>query len=400
MDFSYRIKSLARVYQITLVSNRPLTEPELQVQGADYVVLPGGVGRMAWLRYLWHCARLIRTRSPEVAVLLHSTVAPVALLCGNIATVTYWNEHPSHFSPAPAGRLSLKNWMRHVLRWLLFEGARRSSIVMPIGEAHREDLLQHGCLAERISLLYMGVDPTFYQVALPPPVALFQFQFESATRRRQASDEDSTSSTARSERGSQRSSTEKMELELNAPLRLLYIGSVSPARGRDIMLEAIAQANAETAIATITLVGACEVQQRYCRDYAQRLGIADAVTVVGRVSGYRIPDFLRAADAGLCLWEDQPWWRFNPPTKLFEYLVAGLPVLASNIGTHTQYITDQSNGLIFEYDSSSLAAAIRQLWQRRAEIPAFKQRAADSGEQYLWPGIEPAFLHAVQRAQR
>lgn len=358
MDFSYRIKSLARVYQITLVSNRPLTEPELQVQGAGYVVLPGGEGRMAWLRYLWHCARLIRARSPEVAVLLHSTVAPVALLCGNVVTVTYWNEHPSHFSPAPAGRFPLKKWIRRGLRWLLFEGARRSSIVMPIGEAHRADLLQQGCPAERIALLYMGVDPIFHRVALTPPVPM------------------------------------------NMPLRLLYIGSVSPARGRDVMLEAIAQANTETTIATLTLVGACPVQQRYCSDYAERLGIADAVTVVGRVSGYQIPDFMRTADAGLCLWEDQPWWRFNPPTKLFEYLAAGLPVLASNIGTHTQYITDQGNGLIFEYDSSSLAATIKQLWQRRAEIPAFKQRAAASGEQYLWPGIEPAFLRTVQRAHK
>ena len=43
---------------------------------------------------------------------------------------------------------------------------------------------------------------------------LFRFQFESETRQRQASDEDSTFSTARSERESQRSITDKMELEL------------------------------------------------------------------------------------------------------------------------------------------------------------------------------------------
>ncbi len=45
--------------------------------------------------------------------------------------------------------------------------------------------------------------------------ALFQFHFESETRRRQASDEDSTFRTARSERGSQRSVTDEMELELD-----------------------------------------------------------------------------------------------------------------------------------------------------------------------------------------
>ncbi len=45
------------------------------------------------------------------------------------------------------------------------------------------------------------------------PEDAFQFQFKGDTRRRRANDEDSTFSTARSERGSQRSSTDKLELE-------------------------------------------------------------------------------------------------------------------------------------------------------------------------------------------
>ncbi len=45
------------------------------------------------------------------------------------------------------------------------------------------------------------------------PLCLFQFYFEGETRRRRANDEDSTFSTARSERGSQRSVTDEMELE-------------------------------------------------------------------------------------------------------------------------------------------------------------------------------------------
>ncbi len=44
--------------------------------------------------------------------------------------------------------------------------------------------------------------------------SLFQFHFEGETRRRRASDEDSAFGTARSERGSQRSVTDEMELEL------------------------------------------------------------------------------------------------------------------------------------------------------------------------------------------
>jgi hypothetical protein len=70
-------------------------------------------------------------------------------------------------------------------------------------------------------------------------------------------------------------------------------------------------------------------------------------------------------------------------------------VLASNICTHTQYISDWGNGRIFDYSATSLAKTIVELWARRTELPAMKRRAEESGEQYLWEHTEPAFLAAI-----
>ncbi len=355
LDFSYRIKSLAKHYRLTVVSDFPLTQAELQLTGVAYLVLPGGEGRVGWLRYIWECGKLLRARRPHCAVLLHSAVAPVALLAGGVSTALYWNEHPTHFAEAPKNLAPVKRAIRFVSRWLAFQGARKASLVMPIGEAHSEDLLRHGCPPQRVRLIYMGVDPAF---DVPPA-----FRVLSDSK--------------------------------DIPLELIYIGSVSKARGRDVMLEAIRIANQQGNIARLTMIGADDEQLAYCNDYAQRLGIADAVRVQGRIAGSAIPSHLRHADLGLCLWEDQPWWRFNPPTKLFEYLVAGLPVLASDICTHTQYVSDGCNGKIFSYDSLSLARAIQMLWQQRAELHQLKRRARESGEQYIWDRIEPAFLNAV-----
>lgn len=354
LDFSYRIKALGKRFQLTIVSNIPLHHAELQVPGAEYLVLPEGVGRIGWLRYIWNCARVIRARQPDCAVLLHSIVAPVAMLTGRVPTAVYWNEHPTHFTGKPAGFAPAKQLVRAVSRWLVFQGARKATRVMPIGEAHAEDLLAHGCDSERMRLIYMGADPMFSKAGLV------------------------------SGRGS------------FTPLELIYIGTVSKARGRDVMLEALAIANKQRKVARMTIVGADDEQLKHCTDYAQKLGIADAVAVHGRVPGWDIPGFLSHADAGLCLWEDQPWWRFNPPTKLFEYLVAGLPVLASDICTHTQYIKNGQNGLVFEYDSGSLAQAIQALWERRAELPALKQRAFESSTPYMWENIEPVFLQSIE----
>jgi len=359
LDFSYRIKALAGQYRVTVVSDFALSHAELAIPGVQYTVLPGGEGRAGWLRYLWECGKLLRAGRPHCAVLLHSSVAPVALLAGGVATALYWNEHPTHFTAGPDGAAPIKRALRFLARWLVFQGARKASIVMPIGEAHSEDLVRHGCAPQRVRLIYMGVDAAF----------------DSAALKRVAAEDD-------------------------APLELVYIGSISKARGRDIMLEAIAIANQGGCIARLTLVGANDAELAYCLEYTRRIGIDDAVLVRGRIPGAEIPACLQHADAGLCLWEDQPWWRFNPPTKLFEYLVAGLPVLASDIRTHTAYVADGRNGFIFRYDSKSLARAIGLMWQRRSELHQLKRQARASGEPYIWQRIEPVFMQAIAEIAR
>jgi glycosyltransferase involved in cell wall biosynthesis len=147
--------------------------------------------------------------------------------------------------------------------------------------------------------------------------------------------------------------------------------------------------------ASETIIGASPEQMSYCRNRAEELGIERHVEVVPRVSGNAIPSLIATADLGVRIWEDRTHWRFNPPTKLFEYLVAGLPVLASDIRTHSQYVTDWSNGLIFRYSAASFAEKIVELWARRAELTSLRRNAANSGAEYLWERIEPKFLGAV-----
>lgn len=355
LDFAYRIEALSKHYEVSLVSDHPLTVPEMAIKGVRHHVVPGGESQLGWFRYLWNAARFVRQQRPDCVILLHTLAAPLVHMLGNVPMALYWNEHAIRWkstNPTSFLKRLYQDW-RH--RYLFIGAARRVDLLMPIGEAHREDLLAQGCKPVQTRLIYMGVDEHFRGVALK--------------RTRQS---------------------------VNEPLELIYTGTVQKARGRDVMLEAMAMAIKAGVPVRLTMVGASPDELAYCNDYARQLGIADAVSLHGRVPGNEIPAFIAQADAGICIWEDRPWWRFNPPTKLFEYLVAGLPVLSSNIRTHTQYITHGYNGLVFEYDSGSLAQAIQAFWERRAELPAFKQSAFDSSTPYLWENIEPVFLQSIE----
>lgn len=354
LDFSYRIHALARQYQLVILSQDELDQPELRVAGAQYVALGRGQGKRGWLSYVWKCAAFIRKHRPDVAVLMHSSAAPVALLVGNIPTCLYWNEHPTNLIQLPETFSPLRYCLNMASQNLVFQGARRSCLLLPIGEEHRDDLLARKCRSERIEMQYMGVADDF---------------FDCQQSGHSASD----------------------------PLRLIYIGSVSKPRGRDVMLDAMALLGVASTQAHLTIVGADDSEIAYCRERIRTLRVEDTVTIMGRVPGCEIPHYLARADAGICLWEDRPWWRFNPPTKLFEYLAAGLPVLASDIRTHTRYIENGHNGLVFSYGAVDLARAIGEMAVDRNRLQQMRSAALHSGKTYLWSGIEPAFLNAVAR---
>lgn len=358
LDFAYRIEAMSRHYRVSLISDHLLDVPEMQIENVEHVILPGGTSTLGLLRYVRAASSFIRAAKPDVVVLLHTMAAPLTYLLRDIPHVLYWNEHALRVMGNDDAGVA-KRWVRAFkYRWLYVEAARRVDLLMPIGEAHRDDLIEQGCSPDRVKLIYMGVDEKFRGVALA---------------RQRLADE---------------------------PLELIYTGTVQKARGRDVMLEGIAMAAKSGVPVRLTMVGASPEELKYCNAYAQELGIAENIAMHGRVPGHNIPEFIAQADVGICIWENQPWWRFNPPTKLFEYLVAGLPVLASNICTHTQYLQNWHNGIIFEYDSTSFAEAVKALWLKREAIAGMKQQTFENSELYRWKNIESVFIGAIDEQSR
>jgi glycosyltransferase involved in cell wall biosynthesis len=363
LDFSYRVQALAEQHEVTLVSNLALDMAEFDLPGLRKQQFDMPDGQAGWLGYMWRCVQWLRQERFDLVVLLGSTIAPIALARPwyRSPTATYWNEHPTHVAPPCGWGQPHKRLVRSLLRQIMFRGALASDVAMPIGEAHRDDLLAHGAKPARLSMVYMGVASTFRPAQARAPKAAGE------------------------------------------PLQLIYVGSVQPDRGRDVMLEAMSliQRNPQTrGRAHLTIVGAQPDQLAYGAARLAQLGATDHVTLLGRVPGQQIPAHLARAHVGLCLWEDQIWYRFNPPTKLFEYLVAGLPVMASRIRTHTAYVQQGHNGFVFDYSAEGLAACIEAALDAQLDWQGLNQRTWLSGAPYLWAQLQGQFLGVLRPLNR
>lgn len=147
----------------------------------------------------------------------------------------------------------------------------------------------------------------------------------------------------------------RSELGLPSSASLVaFTGSLRPWHGLDSAIEALA---ALPATVHLVVAGDGPVRVRLER-LAERLGLADRVHWLGQVPHDRIPLVLAACDAAVAPYPDLDGFAFSP-LKLYEYLAAGVPVVASSIGQIRRCLDDGRWGsLVAPGDPAALAAGI------------------------------------------
>lgn len=95
---------------------------------------------------------------------------------------------------------------------------------------------------------------------------------------------------------------------------------------------------------------------------AEGAGIADRVRFVDPVPSDRLPAYTASADLGVTLLQDTCLnHRFALPNKLFEYLMAGLPVIASDLPEIRRVVAPHDTGVLVEPgDRTALTTALRR----------------------------------------
>ena len=184
-----------------------------------------------------------------------------------------------------------------------------------------------------------------------------------------------------------------------API-VLYLGGLERNRGSRLLIEAFAEVHARRPDARLLHVGHFmppSLKQEVLR-HAAALGIAEAVHCVGRVAFAEVGSYLKQAAVGWVPWQPFPKNQKNVPTKLFEYMAYGLPVVSSDLHTTRQYVEHGSTGALVEAaDPAAHALAILELLTDRARAARMGRRGRELVlERYNWQAVEHRLLKLYQ----
>jgi len=133
-----------------------------------------------------------------------------------------------------------------------------------------------------------------------------------------------------------------------------FTGSIRPWHGLDVAIAALAELPER-----IGLVVAGDGPVRpHLAQQATELGVGHRITWLGALAHERVPEMLAACDLALAPYPELPTFGFSP-LKLYEYLAAGVPVIASDIGqVRIALEAGRWGRLVPPGDASALAAAV------------------------------------------
>ncbi|RKF12422.1 glycosyltransferase [Roseovarius spongiae] len=111
------------------------------------------------------------------------------------------------------------------------------------------------------------------------------------------------------------------------PARLIYVGAVTEERGITDILTALPGLAKDHPGLTFDLVGPIDAA---LLAQMQTMPGWQYTQIHGRQPRAEVVRLLACAQIGICALRDLPRYRVSQPTKLYEYMAAGLPVLASD----------------------------------------------------------------------
>ncbi len=183
---------------------------------------------------------------------------------------------------------------------------------------------------------------------------------------------------------------------LNIPVKdtiLLYQGVILEGRGFKPLLKAMQKVDN----CSLVVLGTGVFQSKY-EKFAVELGIENRVHFLGNIEQNELINYTSAADIGIALIENiSKSYYYALPNKLFEYIMAGLPVLISNLPQMKKVVLDYEVGEIVNLENlDEVANKLKMLIEDKNKLDFYKQKTILASDELNWQSEYQKIRHIFE----
>lgn len=177
---------------------------------------------------------------------------------------------------------------------------------------------------------------------------------------------------------------------------VLYLGGITPIRGIEELIRAFKIVHNQLPVAKLVFVGSFESLsfKEKINQLIHELNLMDVVEFQGKVPYTEINAFLLNASVGIIPYLPVPNHLVCLPNKLFEYMAAGIPVVASDFPHYRKVVETANSGkLVNPEDPNDIAKGILALLNRQSSLEFHSARGKKSFETiYNWDNEEKKLI--------
>lgn len=192
-----------------------------------------------------------------------------------------------------------------------------------------------------------------------------------------------------------REPAQRLRAELDVPENarlVLYTGTFEEYQGLDVLLSAIPAVCRSVPEAVFVCVGGNAGEDGLVKRKAAKLNLNGRLLLLPRQQRQRVPAFLAMADVLV----SPRVYGENLPLKIFDYLAAGRPIVATDIPAHRSVLTPE-RAVLVPPDAEGLASGIRDVLLD----PTLAERLAGAAHAYADRHLgQAAFVESVQELYR
>lgn len=318
-DIARRIVVLSENFEVTILTSTPATcrglFPRTKVLKLPSLPVRGGSG----LFVLW-CWLIMPFLRPNVVFVAGAINSPSAITVVGRPVLCYGNSHPLQHNLASSHKGGRVWSMIGALYSIaIVAGLRRTDAILAISPQLASIYQSPGVKPGRIVVSEIGVPRAFFR----PP--------------------------------------EKVNNKSRAVSVGVYHGTVSLERGLAVIVEGAKLLAMKRRDFRIKLVGCNDSEMRLVEGLVKNADVEGLFEIIPPINHSDMPDILWSADWGISLLEPNAYFEASPPAKVFEFLAAGLPVIANDIKTHRTYLKDDYNSIIIPYEAEAFSNAMQKI---------------------------------------
>jgi glycosyltransferase involved in cell wall biosynthesis len=165
---------------------------------------------------------------------------------------------------------------------------------------------------------------------------------------------------------------------------VVYHGTLTPHYGVDLIVEAAAKVAGDIPDLRVSIFGDGDALPAI-RSRSAALQLTDRVELSGRfLPQSEVLERVQSASVGVVPTLDIPRNALAFPTKLFEYVALGIPVVASDLSAVREYFSEEEICYFRPGDAEALATALRTVAQNPGEAAGRAAAALRRYEHYRW----------------